>query len=196
MKSSAALILTFVTVVEGTALLENTAGARLLVAGETIQDHEDTFPAKEIKSKLLEAVGTWELTMTRINPNGEPGKSFQGEEICQAGPGDQWLITDMTVATGPRAVKVHTVIGYNPGKRAYTGTLFDSFGGEMGLLRGTVGEDLEARTLNMFSAEGTPGFDVRWRMTWVGRNERRTVMETLRGDDWVPISEIIHRRKQ
>ena len=26
--------------------------------------------------------------------------------------------------------------------------------------------------------------------------EARFVMETLRGDDWVPISEIIHRRKQ
>ncbi len=195
MKTSVALILTLVTVVEGTALLENATGARQLVAGETIQDHEDKFPAKVIKSKLLEAVGTWELTMTQMDQNGEPGKSFKGEEICQAGPGDKWLITDMTVFTDPQTM-VHTVVGYNGGKRAYTGTLFDNFGGEMGLIRGTVGEDLESRTLNMFSAEGTSGFDLRWRMSWVSPSERLTVMEVLRGEDWVQISEIIHRRKE
>ena len=196
MKSSIAAILTLVTVVEGTSTLETETGARQLVAGETVQDHKDVVSPKAIRSKLLEAVGTWDLTMTRMDPNGQPGKTVQGEEICQAGPGDQWLITDMTLSLGPRAMIVHTVVGYNPAKRNYNGTLFDSFGGEMGLLRGPVGDDLETRTLSMYSGQGTPGFDVRWRMRWVSPDERRTIMEVLRDEEWVQVSEIVHRRRE
>ena len=196
MKSSLPLILTIVTVLEGTALLETTTSARNLVAGETLQDHEDEVPSKAIKSKLLEAVGTWDLTVTEMDRNGQPGRTLQGEEICLAGPGDEWLISDMTLMSGQQKVTTHTVLGFNARKRSYTGTIVDNFGGEMGLIRGTVGADLESRTLNMFSAESTPGFDVRWHMRWESPDERRTKMEVLRGDEWVLLREIVHRRRE
>ena len=196
MKSSIPLILTLVTVLEGTALLETATGARHLVAGETLQDREDEVPSKAIKSKLLEEVGTWDLTVTEMGRNGQPGRTFQGEQICHPGPGDEWLISDMTLMTGQQKVTIHTVVGFNARKRSYTGTLFDSFGGEMGLLRGTVGADLESRTLSMFSAESTPGFDVRWHMRWVSPDERRTKTEILRGEEWVLLREIVHRRRE
>jgi len=190
------LILTAVTLVEGTALLETSAGVRRLESGATLREQEDGVSSAAVKAKLLEEVGTWDLTVTDVGPSDTPVKPFSGVEVIVAGPGDEWLITDMTVTRGQQAISLHTVIGYDRRHRSYTGSLVDSFGGEMGLIKGTPESDLATRTLNMFSVRSTPGFDVRWRMTWDNPNQRRTEMEVLQGETWVLQREILHERRQ
>lgn len=190
MQSSTVLILSFITIISGSASLDSATGSTTLTEGEIRREQQDGFSSKEIKSKLLEMVGTWDLTLTQGD------QTLTAEEIIEAGPGGQWIITDMDLKRGGRSFTVHTVVGYNPPKRVYTGTLYDSFGGEMGLLHGEVGEDLETRVLSMYSEHGTAGFDVRWIMTWISLDERHTVMEMLRGEEWVEASEIVHIRRK
>lgn len=196
MKTALPLVLTAVTVFEGQALLETPSGPRSLEAGATLQDEDAATRAERIQEKLLEEVGTWDLTVTQITPTGERGEPLQGVEICGAGPGDQWLLTDTTISLGARKIETHTIIGFNRLEGAYTGTLIDSFGGEMGLLKGTPASDLDSRTLRMFSAEGTPGFDARATMKWESEDLRRTELTVLQDEEWVLIREIVHRRRQ
>ena len=196
MKTALPLILTAVTVVQGQALLETPSGTRSLEAGATLQDEGAANRAERIQERLLQEVGTWDLTVTQITPTGERSEPLEGVEICRAGPGDQWLLSEMSISLGTREIETHTVIGFNRRKGAYTGTLIDNFGGEMGLLKGTPSSDLDSRMLQMFSAEGTPGFDARATMTWEGEDVRRTELTVLQDEEWVLIREIVHRRRE
>jgi len=196
MKSSLAFILTLVTVLEGTALLDSADGARSLTAGETLREEQEVLPVAAIRARLLDAIGMWDLTVTEIGRDGQRGRVHKGEEYCGAGPGDKWLVTDTTLLPGGEPITIHTVVGYDPRNKIFTGTLFDSFGGEMGLLRGTPGKDLDSRTLSMYSEKSTPGFDIRWHMRWIGPDERQTRMEILQDEEWVLVRELVHRRRE
>jgi hypothetical protein len=196
MKSAIApLILTVATVVEGSALLETAEGSRPLAAGESLQGQSGPS-TEQIQRKLMEQVGTWDLSVTNVDLTGKRAEPIKGVETCRAGPGDKWLISESKIQAGTREVSMLTVVGFNPGKGSYTGNLVDSFGGEMGMLRGTPTEDLQVRTLEMFSAVGTPGFDARSHMRWESPDLRYTTLEILREEEWVMIRETVHRRRE
>ncbi len=196
MKTAVPLVLTLVTLLQGTAVLESAVITRQLVAGETVSEQQTENPANPIKRKLLEEAGTWDLTVTNVAHARRPAKPQKGLEVCRAGPGGEWLLTDLSIGEGEDEVRLHTVVGFNTRTKMYTGTLVDNFGGEMGLLRGTPEEDLDCRTLSMFSAEGTPGFDVRWVMRWESPDRRVTEFEALKGEEWIPIRKIVHERRK
>ena len=196
MKSTLPIVVTFVALLEGSAVLETAAGPRALVAGESLQDPEAAVPAADVEARLLDEVGTWDLVVTPIGLDEARGEPLEGVEICRAGPGNKWLLTEQRVKRGDRELSVFTVVGYEARKRRYTGSLVDSFGGEIGLLKGTPDPELESRTLQMYSAEGTPGFDARMTMRWENENERRTEIEALIDEEWILIREIVHRRRE
>ncbi|MCP3919019.1 MAG: DUF1579 domain-containing protein [bacterium] len=87
-----------------------------------------------------------------------PAIAEQGEEVCRAGPGGKWLLSDLTIRRGEREIELLTVVGYDKRARGYTGVLVDSFGGELGLLKGEPTADLDERTLQRFSTQSTPGY--------------------------------------
>lgn len=196
MNSALPMVMTVATLVAGTAVIETTTGTRSLRLGESIVHQEVDVSVELIKEKLLEEVGTWDLTVTNIDRDGHPAEPLKGVEVCRAGPGGEWLLSELSVRQGEREIATHTVIGYDSRNEAYTGSLIDSFGGEMGLLRGTAQKDLGSRTLQMFSARSTPGFDARSHMRWESPSRRVTEIEVLRDEEWVLIREIIHQRRK
>lgn len=133
--------------------------------------------------------------MTELGRGGVRSAPVTGVEVCRPGPGGNWLLTEMSITWGGEEVATFTLIGLDPRAGQYTGTLVDSFGGELGLLKGTPDPELETRTLRMYSARSTPGFDARWIMRWQGPDQRTTRIEVLRGEEWVPLREIVHTRR-
>ncbi len=205
MKTALPMLVSSVTLLAGSAALLSTdvaaATARELRTGETLQAADAAVEAQAVVSvqaleaKLQEEAGTWDLFVTEVDRDGRRGEELPGVEVCRVGPGGKWLLSELSVALGEREMELHTVVGYDPRKRSYTGSLVDSFGGEIGLLRGTPDAELETRTLEMYSAQDTPGFDARWRMTWEDVDLRRTRIDVLLDDEWVLIREILHERR-
>lgn|GEM_PF-3332784 len=195
MKTALPLVLTTVALLQGSATLESPSGIRNLSEGESIRQAEPERPVAGAEALLLREVGTWDLVMTHIGPDGSRQQTLEGVEVCRAGPGEKWLLSEQTVTHEGREMSVMTVVGYEARKQRYTGSLADSFGGEIGILKGSVDLESETRTLEMYSADGTPGFEARMTMRWTGEDERVTELEAMVDGDWILVREIVHRRR-
>lgn len=196
MKIAIPVVATTAILLQGTAMLETASGRVPVRLDEEVREDPVSVSPTEVLEKLLEEVGTWDLTITNFDADGKPGAPLKGSEVCWAGPGDRWLLSEQTVNQDGRTLSVVTLVGYDPRRRQYTGSLADSFGGEIGLLKGTPDGDLAARELFMYSGQGTPGFDVRAEMRWETPDRRTTSLEALRDGEWVLVRKLVHERQE
>lgn len=193
MQSRTFLLTTSLTLLAGAARLLDGAAAGELEPGRTVQD---PAPGPDPYSTVLfEEVGTWTLQITDF-VDGKAGEPFEGNETCTAGPGGKWLFEDMEFTRGGRKISVHIVIGYDSRRQRYSGSLVDSFGGEMALLEGDKGADSKVRVLDERGFHGEAEDRSRFTMRWLGDNERLTTFETRVGDTWVKRREMKHHRRR
>ncbi|MEO6595613.1 MAG: DUF1579 family protein [Planctomycetota bacterium] len=193
MQSRAVLLTTSLTLLVGAARLLDGSGAGELEPGRTVQD---PAPGPDpFRTVLFDEVGTWTLQITDF-VDGKAREPFEGIETCTAGPGGKWLFEDMESTRGARKIAVHIVISYDGKRQRYSGSLVDSFGGEMALLEGGKGADSKIRVLDERGFHGGAEDRNRVTMRGLGNDERLTTFETREGDTWVKRREMKHHRRR
>lgn len=192
-QSRAVLLTTSLTLLAGAARLLDGAFAGKLEPGRTVQD---PAPGPDpFSTALFDEVGTWALQITDF-VDGKAQEPFAGAETCTPGPGGKWLFEDMEFTRGGRKVSVHIVVGYDGKRQRYSGSLVDSFGGEMALLEGGKGTDSKIRVLDVRGFDGVAEDRSRFTMRWLGVDDRLTTFETREGDSWVKRREVKHHRRR
>jgi hypothetical protein len=179
------------TLLTGSATLIDGATAGPLAPGQTVQS---AAPAADPRNELLLAeLGTWDLEFTDFKAGAETAR-FSGTEICTAGPGREWLFSDMTFKRSTREISAHVVLGYSAHHKQYFGSLVDNFGGGMAVFEGSGGPDPRCRVLESRLLGG--GESARSTMCWISDDERQTVLEVREDERWIKIREIRHVRQR
>lgn len=131
--------------------------------------------------------GTWDL----YEPHDAPRPT--GVEVVRVGPHPHSLLIDMTATEAGSTRAAHVVLKYEADRGRITGSLVDSFGGPIGVLRGTL-DDEGARVLELHRVDGQP-FGMRMTTRWVHDDERRTLLETQEDGAWRRVQETRHVRR-
>lgn len=183
------------TLLAGHADLADAGGSRPLPPHVAVAS-DDGAADDPVREQMKLEAGTWDLSITDLR-DGQPVGKRTGTEVCTLPSTGEWLLSDTTMerAGGP-TVWAHVVLGYQPEKRLWSGSLVDSFGGDMALVAGTAGEDPTVRVVSMLRFSDKSAYGTRATMRWVSDDERLTVWEDLVGEDWVVLREVVHKRRK
>jgi hypothetical protein len=136
----------------------------MLVGHATAQDKKEVTPPKvaetpvpapEREQDLLKRdVGVWDATIeTTMEPGGKPNVTKGTETNTLLG--GRWLISDFKGEMMGIPFQGHSVMGYDPAKKKYTGTWVDSMSTTISVLEGTY----DPKTKTMTSWMESPGPD-------------------------------------
>jgi hypothetical protein len=150
---------------------------------------------------LKKDVGTWNVVM-KIYPQGPDGPAIEskGEETNRLIGDGMWLISNFKGDLGGMTFEGQGTIGYDPGKKKYTGTWIDNMKPTMDTMEGDY--DAKTQTLTMYSESIDPATGKPMKMKNVGKsidnNTRTFTMYSLTPgtkDEYVKMMEIHYTRK-
>ena len=203
MRSIAVSITVWISVAAGTVDVAEGGVTRTLTAGSVLTlDPAVAGPAAIAGDQdphvvaMAREVGTWDLTVTHFDGNGNAVRESRGVEVCRAGPGRASIYSETTVdipGVESGTVEANYFLHYEPRRGRYHGTFVDSFGGAPGVLSGRSGEEGE-RTLEMTLASGAP-FTARMHMIWISDDERKTSLEVEEDGEYHIRRQVVHRRR-
>ncbi len=145
--------------------------ARAEVPGSSEQDHLylDFLKWEE---------GTWDATITQVDPNGGPPKVTQAVQTDRLRACGQWLITELMMAgAAPGAAGSYEgfgILGFDPAANKMVGTWVDSLTDFVGVSKGTLSKNGKKLTLRVPTKDPASGatFMSKWVVKKVNANTR------------------------
>jgi hypothetical protein len=136
----------------------------MLVGHATAQDKKEVTLPKVAETQVLAPgreqdllkrdIGVWDATIeTTMEPGGKPNVTKGTETNTMLG--GRWLISDFKGEMMGIPFQGHSVMGYDPAKKKYTGTWVDSMSTTSSVLEGTY----DPKTKTMTSWMESPGPD-------------------------------------
>ena len=122
--------------------------------------------------------GTWDATITQVDPNGGPPKVTHAVQTDRLRACGQWLITElMMVGAAPGAAgsfEGFGILGFEPQAREMVGTWVDSLTDFVGVSKGTVNKNGNQLTLRVPTKDPASGakFMSKWVVKKVDANTR------------------------
>lgn len=193
------------TVLLTTTFLLTTGHARVLDGphagdvppGRSLQDPKEAIDPRD--RQLMLEVGEWDLEITDFVPGrsatGTTTRTYRGTEVCRAGPGREWLLSDVEFQRDGVKIEGHLVLGYDDVRLRYVGSFVDTFGGNMALVEGPAGDDVKKRVLETRGFRSDRADVARFTMRWIDDRQRHTTLETRDGEAWIKVREIVHVRR-
>ena len=123
-------------------------------------------------------VGTWDATITQVDPNGGPPKVSYAVQTDRLRACGQWLITVlMMVGAEPGAAGSYEgfgTLGFDPASNKMVGTWVDSLTDFVGVAKGTLNKSGDQLTLRVPSKDPASGakFTSKWVVKKVNANTR------------------------
>jgi Protein of unknown function (DUF1579) len=177
----------------------------MLVAVATAQDKKEVTttkvetpsPKPEREQDLLKRdVGVWDATIeSTMEPGGKPNVTKGTETNTLLG--GRWLISDFKAEMMGLPFQGHSVLGYDPAKKKYTGTWVDSMSTTISVLEGTY--DPKTRTMTSWmESPGPNGTPMKMRSTseWKDDETRVFTMHSPAGQgDEFAMMKITYKRR-
>ncbi len=122
--------------------------------------------------------GTWDATITQVDPNGGPPKVTHAVQTDRLRACGQWLITELTMAgAAPGAASSYEgfgILGFDPAANKMVGTWVDSLTDFVGVSKGTVSKHGKKLTLRVPTRDPASGatFMSKWVVKKVNANTR------------------------
>ncbi len=126
--------------------------------------------------------GTWDATITQVDPNGGPPKVTQAVQTDRLRACGQWLITELTMAgAAPGAASSYEgfgILGFDPAANKMVGTWVDSLTDFVGVSEGTVSKSGKKLTLRVPTKDPASGakFMSKWVVKKVDADTRELQM--------------------
>lgn len=166
----------------------------------TLQDAPPGMPPEVKPTKehewLHQLVGEWSMQSECFMPGMESMKGTATEKVRKVG--ELWIVSDMRGEMGPMKMSAVLSLGYDPEKKAFVGTWFDSTSTHLWHYRGALDAAKSTLTLETEGPSMTvPGKTAKYREVLVlkGKDER-TFTSEMQGEDgkWTPMVKATAKR--
>jgi hypothetical protein len=190
--------------------LTGIGGAALLLAGFFVgngfQDDKKP-PATESASPpgmpkpgpehqwLASQEGTWKATTRMMDPaTGAMCDPIEGKEVVRTALGGLWQISDFELPKSPLGAgfKGHGVMGFDPGRKKFVGSWFDSWSTSPTLMEGVLSEDKKTFTVTAIGVDPSTGGDMPMKqVVKIVDEKRRTFAMSMPGPDGSEITTLV-----